>query len=466
MSITGTFALLRLQPFDCRTPEGRAKERYRRMALTASSSLASRGVSVLTGLVSVPLTLRYLGHERFGLWGAISSLAVMLQFTDLGMGNGLINAIARAHGDDDQNAARRAVSSTFFFLLGIAAAVTALFCLAYPFVPWPKLYNVNSAEGIAEAGPATLALFCCWALGMPLSVAQRVQIGFQEGYRRNFWLIVGSMLSLVCVVTAAVMRASLPMLVLAMTATTALTQGLNCVAEFIYSRPSLRPSLRCVDWGVGWGLVKSGILFSTLTLASIAGTSTDYLVISNKLGAAAVTDYSIVAKLSIATMLTAFIFQPLWPAFGEAIQRGDLDWVRKAVRKSFLLAAAISLGTGLLLTLLGPSVVLLWLRGRAMPPMPLFFAFAFLGVVFALNDVLVSILSTSHFLKAQVVLAVLGGSAALVAKITLVPFLQSAGAPWGTALGYAMFFTLPGMVFVYKKVLAEKGLVKQTAESA
>jgi Na+-driven multidrug efflux pump len=155
--------------------------------------------------------------------------------------------------------------------------------------------------------------------------------------------------------------------------------------------------------------------------------------------------------------LASFIFQPLWPAFSEAIQRGDHEWVRKTVRKSLLLAAAISLGTGLLLSLLGPTVVLFWLKGRATPSMLLFCGFALLGVVFALNDVLVSILSTSHFLKTQVVLAILGGAAALASKIALVPLLQSAGAPWGTALGYAACFTLPGIVLVYKKVLTAKG---------
>lgn len=449
-------ALLRGGRFDCSTPEGRSKERYRRVALTTLSSVAAKAIGVLTGLISVPLTLSYLGHERFGLWGAISSLAVMLQFTDLGMGNGLVNAVAQAHGAEDSQAGRRATSSAFFFLMGIAGLVAAGFCLAYPFVPWAKLYHVSSAEAMRESGPATLALVCCWSLTMPLGVAQRVQMGLQEGYRRNFWNMIGSVLGLICVVTAAVLRASLPVLVLAMTATAALTQGLNWVAEFIYGHPSLRPSLSHFDWAIGWGMVKSGLLFATVSLANIVGTGTDALVISNKLGAAAVTDYSIVAKLYTTTALASLIFQPLWPAFGEAIQRGDHDWVRRTVRKSLLLAGAISLGTGLLLSLLGPTVVLLWLKGRATPSLLLFCAIALLGVLYALNDVLVSILSTSHFLKAQVVLSLLGGGAALAAKTILVGRMDSAGAPLGTALGYAAFFTLPGLALIYREVLAKE----------
>src|SRR5512133_170880 len=83
--------LLRLAPFDSSTEEGRSKERYRRVALTTVASVASRGIGLVTLLVSVPLTLTYLGAERYGMWMTISSLVAVLNFADLGMGNGLMN---------------------------------------------------------------------------------------------------------------------------------------------------------------------------------------------------------------------------------------------------------------------------------------------------------------------------------------------------------------------------------------
>ena len=110
-------SVLRFKPFDTSTDDGRSKERYRRVVLTAGSSFVSKGVTILTGLISVPLTVHYLGAERYGLWMTISSTIAFLTFADLGLGNGLLNAVSKANGLDDQADATTAVSSAFFMLL-------------------------------------------------------------------------------------------------------------------------------------------------------------------------------------------------------------------------------------------------------------------------------------------------------------------------------------------------------------
>ena len=56
--------LLRLKPFDTATPEGRAGERHRRVALSFGGAIASKLVSAAAALITVPLTLSYLGIEH------------------------------------------------------------------------------------------------------------------------------------------------------------------------------------------------------------------------------------------------------------------------------------------------------------------------------------------------------------------------------------------------------------------
>jgi O-antigen/teichoic acid export membrane protein len=114
-----------LTRFDVRTMQGRSYERYRRALLTAASSGASRGVSLLTMLISVPRTVRYRGTERVALWATITSSLALLVFADFGIGNGLVNAISQSDGAEDREAAISYVSTSFFLLLGIAV-ITAL----------------------------------------------------------------------------------------------------------------------------------------------------------------------------------------------------------------------------------------------------------------------------------------------------------------------------------------------------
>src|SRR5208283_4384594 len=80
--------LLRLKPFDTSTEQGRSRERYRRAALTTLTSVLARVITVSTSLITVRLTIRYLGTERYGLWMTITSVVSFLIFADLGIGNG------------------------------------------------------------------------------------------------------------------------------------------------------------------------------------------------------------------------------------------------------------------------------------------------------------------------------------------------------------------------------------------
>ena len=61
-------AVIRLREFDTSTPEGRSKERYRRILLSTASNLLTRGLQMLVGLVTIPLALSYPAAVRSGKW--------------------------------------------------------------------------------------------------------------------------------------------------------------------------------------------------------------------------------------------------------------------------------------------------------------------------------------------------------------------------------------------------------------
>src|ERR1035438_6179081 len=98
-----------LPPRDSTCPgdHARGTERNRRAVLTGAVATFARAVQVGTSLITVPLTLKYLGNERFGLWMTISSVLAMASFADFGVGNGVLSKVARAFGKDDRSEERR-----------------------------------------------------------------------------------------------------------------------------------------------------------------------------------------------------------------------------------------------------------------------------------------------------------------------------------------------------------------------
>src|SRR6516225_11631836 len=83
------------------------RERYRRAGMTASTSYLAKGLTILMSFVSVPLTVHYLGAERYGVWLTISSLLFWVALTDFGLaGYALVNVVSATVGKGDRVSAR------------------------------------------------------------------------------------------------------------------------------------------------------------------------------------------------------------------------------------------------------------------------------------------------------------------------------------------------------------------------
>src|SRR5829696_2846112 len=207
-------SVARLKPFETATPEGRSKERYRRIVLTAISTFLTRGVGMLAILATVSLTLAYLGKEQYGLYATITSLLAWIVVFNFGIVNGLVNAVSQAHGKSDDQAAGSYVSAAFFMLMIIAALLGVVFVLIAPFISWSELLAVR---GVVDdrvvawsVGAAVLAVLA----GMPLPIIPQVYAGYQKMYVTNFFLLAGYLLTLLGVYAAVHLKASLPVLIL------------------------------------------------------------------------------------------------------------------------------------------------------------------------------------------------------------------------------------------------------------
>ena len=126
------------------------RERYRRAGMTASTSYIAKALTLVMGFVSVPLTVDYLGAERYGVWLTISSLMLWVALTDFGLtGNALVNVLSEAVGNDDRESARHHVASAFWALVTIALVMGVVFMAAFHSIPWRAVFRVSDATSTA-----------------------------------------------------------------------------------------------------------------------------------------------------------------------------------------------------------------------------------------------------------------------------------------------------------------------------
>lgn len=442
---------LRLKAFDTSTSEGRSKERFRRAGLTALASGIAKGISILTGLITIPLTLGYLGMERYGLWMTVSSVMLIMGFADLGMGNGLMNAISEAHGNDDRQAAIDYVSSGFFMLLGVAFLIVLAFILAYPFVSWPTVFNIKSKLATQEAGPAIAVFVAIFAVNLPLGVVQRVQMGYQEGYQTSLYQCLGSIFALIAVLLVIYVKGGLAWLVLALAGGPVVASVINWLVMFRFQHPWLRPKWGSATSVAARKILHTGILFFALQLSMAFAFASDNLVAAQILGPEAVTQYSVPMRMfSVLPMMIAMIMAPLWPAYGEAIARGDREWVRKTLSRSLRITCMVVAFPTVLLVLFGVQILHFWVGPEITPSFILLVGLGLWTILYSVANSLTMFLNGVNSIRFQTVIAVGVAVGALIAKILLAKIIGLPGIIWGTILGYTCFAVIPCIIYLPK----------------
>lgn len=445
--------LMRLSPFDQTTEEGRAQERHRKVLLSALASAAAKVISVSTALISVPLTLNYLGVERYGLWMAISSVIAMLSFADLGMGNGVLSEVAKAHGKDDTNKIRSIISSGFAALIGMGTIVLVIFGIAYPFISWPALFNVKTAEAAAEVGPAVSVFVVIFVLNMPLGIVNRVQAGLQQSFRASVWQCVGSMISLVGILWVIHLKLALPWLVAALAGAPMVALLLNGVHFFLRVRPDLFPRVASVSREIMILIGKTGVLFLVLQISASIAFSSDNFLIARSLSAEDVAGYAIPEKLfSLIAVGLSMLLSPLWPAYGEAIARGDSVWVRNTLKKSIKISAFMAFGLSSVMLLASDFLLSAWVGHQVDIPMKLLVGLAVWKVFEACGGALSVYLNGARVVGVQVVLSLLTAVCSIGVKSFVLPLFGVSAIPWVTSACFVVFSLFPYYVLMTNKL--------------
>lgn len=429
---------------DASTQDGRARERHRRLLLSAVASAAAKVITVATSLISVPLTLHYLGPEQYGIWMVLSSLTVMLSFADMGMGNGILNAVASAHGKDDRGAIREVVSSGYAVLALIAALIITAFALCYPHVSWYRLFNASTLEARAEAGPALAVFIVCFALAIPVGVVQRVQIGLQQSFLNSLWQALGSILALAAVLVTIYLRGSLPVLVLALVGTPLLGGLLNTAVFFRNSGRDVRPFLGGVQRTVIISVARVGGMFFLVQFVGSVAFGADTLIIAQVAGASTVAEYAVPERMfALISMVVALAMAPLWPAYAEAVARGDGEWVRRTFNRSLIVAALASATVSLTLVLLGRPLLNLWVGSAVQPSLLLLAALGVWRVVEACGNAMAYYMNGVNLLKVQATLGMISAVIKVLLKVVLVGWIGPAGIPLGSTIGFLLFAGFP-----------------------
>jgi O-antigen/teichoic acid export membrane protein len=243
------------------------------------------------------------------------------------------------------------------------------------------------------------------------------------------------------------------------------TNILNSIFYFGVQARDVAPSLRFASGSGTIRIARLGLLFLVLQIVVAVAYSSDNLVIAHMLGAEKVAEYFVPAQMfGLVSTVLSMALAPLWPAYGEAIARGDHAWVKRTLKRSLFLAVCLATAASAVLVLAGPQLLALWVGNTIEPPFALLLGLGIWKVLEAGGNATGIFLNGANVVRLQVVLAGLMGVAAIALKIVLVERIGVAGVPWATILAYVIFSAVPLAVVVPRIVRGRDPFVESAAE--
>jgi O-antigen/teichoic acid export membrane protein len=419
----------------------RGIERYRRAGITASSSFIAKALNILISFLSVPLTVHYLGAERYGVWLTISSLITWMSMTDFGLaGVALVNVLAEASGKEDRVGAQQYTSSAFWALTGVSV-VSGIAALAFfRYIPWRAVFRVSAATSTHELQVACALTLLFFVLAFPLSVQFSIYSAYQDGFLANVWSIAGNAISLAALVVVSQTHGGLPQLVLALSGTRCLVAIANVF--FLFRRYYwIVPAPSAVRWHCIKRLFSLGSKYLVTQLASLGVYQSQPIIITQMLGPAKVVIFVVAYKIIALPMDLVFMAtQPFIPAFGEAKARQDWRWIEGAYKNAVRASLALGLPLAAVIGLTAKPLIRIWAGSVAVPSTSLVVwlsIYSVIGIILMAAGQMMSGLERVDPLAISVTLCALGviGSA-----IVLSPRWGLTGIAFGMALSKLVTF--------------------------
>lgn len=437
---------------DLTTDVGRAREREKRIVLSALWAVLSKVINTAIPLITIKITIGYLGTELYGLWATITSFFALFAFADLGLGNGLQTELSRATGKDDVKECRTIISSAYMTLTIVALLLTFIFLCIYPFVDWASVMGAESSEAIALSGGFVLAIILSKLLGVPTALVQRIHNALQEGYIASIWSTISSVFSLVIILAVWYFDMGKMEMMWASSFIIVFVYILNTIFFFKGNGRKYLPNIKSIKKSTSYRLLSTGSLFLILSILTTISLSLDTFIVTKVVGISEAASYAIAYRIALFIgIISTMLSTPLWAANGEALERGDYDWVqsRTLLMTKYSLYGSVAASIALIVV---ANPVLAWMGKDLHVSVPVLIGMCLTQILIATANPAFMVLNASRRIIVQIVMFSVYSLISLAIKYFCGCEFGILGISLGGAISY-LIIIMPWVYWAYRKSL-------------
>lgn len=325
------------------------------------ANFAGKAWALIIGLAFVPLYIRLIGIESYGLVGIFASLTALLSVLDLGLSTTLNREMAKLSSEGDKHQEMRDSVRTFevvywamgFLMGGTLVALSPLlsqYWLTADGLPTSTMTQSIMLMGIVVAFQWPSSLYSGGLLGLQYQVLLNVITIIFATVKA-----IGTLLVLVLIQSTIQTFFMWQILV---TAATTATMAI-CIWRVLpeAGKPALfKKNLLLENWQFSAGMIAITILVTVLT-------QLDKVILSHRLTLEDFSYYSIASTLGIAlTFLVGPIFTTLFPRLTQLATKDDQETLKRLYHQGCQLVSASVLPISAVVIFFSREIMSVWLR--------------------------------------------------------------------------------------------------------
>jgi O-antigen/teichoic acid export membrane protein len=335
--------------------------RNRAIRLAVLTSILSKFGTMLLRLISIPIAIRVLGMEEFGVYATITMVVGMIDMMHVGIGPALTQGIAKALANNDRNREQGVFATAVLLSAGLTVAAAVVLAVLVVAVPVSTLFGEAFAPFADSMRRACGIAIVIVVIEMICIVVERARDGYLETRFNNAWGAAGNFVGAIGLFIGVRYFPTIEFLLLAINGSVALAKLAN-TTHLLIARPYLWPRFQRFRRALVRPLLFDGARFSvTYLLSALVEYNAIAYLIGRLSGPHSVGLYNIMITVHFsATGIVQMITIPLWPAIVDAHSRGDTAWIRKSSRRIRILGPAFGLAATIGMVALGPWAFPLW----------------------------------------------------------------------------------------------------------
>lgn len=413
-------------------------------------SFLFKGLAILGSFLSIPLMIKYLGIEQYGVWSTLLSIVSWIILFDIGIGNGLRNKISESLAKEDKEEAHSYISTAYTIIGVISVILIIIFLVASEYIVWQKVFNITSISNQELQNVVNITAIFLF-LNFWLSLINQVFNGFQKTSLVIFNQFLSNILLLLGVfILYTFYESSLIKL--------AFTYGISFILSslilsfwFFKENREFIPKIKSFGLNYTKSITSLGFRFFIIQIAVIVIFTTDKILITQLFGPEYVTSYDVIFKLfSIITIIHSILMAPLWSAYSDAFHRNDIVWIKKTIKNQLMIYLLIVLGT-ILLAFLTKPIIYIWIDKEFIVDNILIIAMALFILISTWNNMFAFFINAINQLNTQIYTSLVAICVNIPLSIYFVKYFKMGtyGVVFATCISLS-FFALFGSLQVYR----------------